>query len=359
MGKPADDRSSPFRQRRFSLLGTVLVLIVGAVLAVRVVETERVVEAVRMADIGLLTAAVCVYAVSWPVRGYRYDQVLGVMGRHCGRGFLTAAVFVSQLANLAVPARAGDGVRAYLLKTRREVPYTTGAASLTVERLFDLLALACFGAVAVAWLLLDGRTLPVSESVPAVLGASAVAGAALCCSVILVVIARQDWDVGGRFRTRADGTALSTVVDAAVEFGADVRVVAADPRAIGRIGAGSLAVWALDVLTAILVFRAVTGLLSVPLVVAVGTLAVTVGNLAKVLPLSQGGIGLYEAAFTAVVVAVSPISAATALAAAIVDHALKNVVTVAGGAASALGLNLSLDGISEEPAQPEPESSKF
>jgi uncharacterized membrane protein YbhN (UPF0104 family) len=258
-----------------------------------------------------------------------------------------------------LPARAGDGVRAYLLKRRRDVPYTTGAASLTVERLFDLLALACFGAIAFVWLLLDGRTLPVGGSVPAALGAGVVAGGALCCSTVLVIVARQEWALGEWLRTRAGGTALSAVVDTAVKFGVDVRIVAADPRAIGRIGAGSLAIWALDVLTAILVFRAVTDMLTVPVAVAVGTLAVTGGNLAKVLPLSQGGIGLYEAAFTALVVTVSPISAATALAAAILDHALKNGVTVLGGAASALGLNLSLDRVSEEPTQPETESSQF
>ncbi|WP_336327916.1 lysylphosphatidylglycerol synthase transmembrane domain-containing protein [Halovenus sp. HT40] len=359
MDDAAGGGTSGLTQRRLSLLGTVLVLVVGAVIAARTIETERVFEAVRMADLRLLAAAVGVYALSWPLRGHRYDQILDVMGRRCGRSFLTAAVFVSQLANLVVPARAGDGVRAYLLKQRRSVPYTTGAASLTVERLFDLLALACFGAVAAMWFVLDGRALATGQSDSAVLGAAAVAGVALCCSSLVVVVARQDRKIGGWLRERVGGSRLSAVVDAAVEFGADVRVVAANPRAIGRIGLGSLAVWALDVLTAVLVLRAVAAALSPSMIVAVGTLAVTVGNLAKVLPLSQGGIGLYEAAFTALVVAVSPISAATALAAAIVDHALKNGVTVAGGAVSALGLNLSVEAVDKEPAQPDPESSKF
>jgi uncharacterized membrane protein YbhN (UPF0104 family) len=94
-------------------------------------------------------------------------------------------------------------------------------------------------------------------------------------------------------------------------------------------------------------------------VLAVGTLAVTVGNLAKVLPLSQGGIGLYEAAFTALVVAVSPVAGATALAAAIVDHALKNGVTVVGGAASALVLNLSPDVVSGRSRTRDTESSNL
>ncbi|MXR50494.1 flippase-like domain-containing protein [Halovenus sp. WSH3] len=358
MESSAEGDASYLTQRRLSLLGTILVVVVGVVVASRTVDGDRVVDAVRLTDPRLLAAAVGVYAASWPLRGHRYDRILGVMGRRCGRRFLTAAVFVSQLANLVVPARAGDGVRAYLLKTRRDVAYTTGLASLTVERLFDLLALACFGAVATGWLVLDGQTVG-GESSPTILGAGIVAACAICAAVVLVALARSRRDFGAWLESRAEGSAVAPVVDAVVNFGGDVRVVAADPRAIGRIGVGSLAVWALDVLTAVLVLRAVTDALSPSTTAAIGTLAVTVGNLAKVLPLSQGGIGLYEAAFTAVVVAVSPVAAATALAAAIVDHALKNGVTVLGGAASALALNVSPTTVSEEPPQPEAESSNL
>ncbi|OYR74699.1 TIGR00374 family protein, partial [Halorubrum ezzemoulense] len=72
------------------------------------------------------------------------------------------------------------------------------------------------------------------------------------------------------------------------------------------------------------------------------------GNLAKVLPLSQGGIGLYEAAFTGIVVATTPIAPEVALAAAVLDHALKNGVTLAGGAAAAAPFDLSVTGAPDE-----------
>jgi hypothetical protein len=75
---------------------------------------------------------------------------------------------------------------------------------------------------------------------------------------------------------------------------------------------------------------------------AVGFFAVSVGNLAKVLPLSPGGIGLYEAAFTVLVAVLTPATAAVAFAAAVLDHALKNGVTVVGGVVSMLALNVSL-----------------
>ena len=95
-------------------------------------------------------------------------------------------------------------------------------------------------------------------------------------------------------------------------------------------------------LTAAVVFAAFDTALTPTALLAVCFFAVSVGNLAKVLPLSPGGIGLYEGAFTLLVIGVTGIGWEVALGVAIVDHAVKNAVTLAGGAASMLWLNVSL-----------------
>ena len=335
--------------------GTLLVLVVVGAVSVRTLDIGAVVSAALAADLALLGAALVVYLLSWPVRGRRYGDVLAPMGHRCRTAFLTAAVFASQTANLAVPARAGDGVRAYLLKDRRGVPYPVGAASLAVERAFDLVALGALGGLAVAALALDGRVPASSVATDgtsvagalsprrAVAGAAVLVVAALLLSTVAVAVARSDRRFGPALRERAAGSRLFRPVDAAVRFGTAVRVVAADPGALARVFLASGAVWALDVATAVLVLAALvggTGLGPVELLAA-GTLAVSAGNLAKVLPLSQGGIGLYEAAFTGVVVAVTPIPAEPALAAAVLDHALKNATTLAGGGVVAAAVDLS------------------
>ncbi len=326
-------------------------LAVGGAVLTRTLDADAVVGAVSAADPALLGAALLAYLLSWPVRGRRYADVLAAMGRRCRVGFLTAAVFASQTANLAIPARAGDGVRAYLLKDRRDVPYPTGVASLAVERAFDLVAVGVLGGVALALLLPTGRSPGSGESVGAVAPSTAlavaagIAAVAAVLSAATVAVARSDRRFGPAIRARTAESRLSGVVDAAVRFGSSVRVVAADPRRLGAVFLWSLLVWALDVLTAVLVLAALTGgvggVVPTPTLLVVGTLAVSVGNLAKVLPLSQGGIGLYEAAFTGLVVSATGLPVETALAAAILDHALKNAVTLAGGGAAALALGLS------------------
>ena len=114
------DHSGPralLTRRRLTIAGTVLV-VAGLLVAFRAVNLDRVVGEMLRADPRLLAAAVAVYAASWPLRGRRYGDVLSTTGHPLGTGFLTLAVFLSQTANLVVPARGGDAVRAYVLKAR-------------------------------------------------------------------------------------------------------------------------------------------------------------------------------------------------------------------------------------------------
>ena len=338
-------------RRRLTIAGTILVVL-GLLVAGREIDLEEVVADVAAADPRLLAVAVAVYAVSWPIRGRRYADVLTAMGRPVGTPLSTAAVFVSQTANLAIPARAGDAVRAYVVNVRRDVPYTAGFASLAVERVFDLATIAALAGVATVWLAATGAAGPLEIAAEAggariaLVAAAAVSTATLGVGVGAATVARTNHGatITARLRAAVDGRPrLASALESALRFAADVGVVARRPRVLVAVAGTSLLVWALDVLTAVLVLAALDSGLALGSLLAVGTLAVSVGNLAKVLPLSQGGVGLYEAAFTALVVALTPVGASTALAAAVVDHALKNGATLVGGggAVAALGISLS------------------
>jgi hypothetical protein len=268
------------------------------------------------------------------------------------------------------PARAGDGVRAYVMKARREIPYPTGFASLAVERVFDLLTITLLGGSVLVGYVLTGSTTAVvsavSGGVPGVEPRSArvaltvaagVAAAAVLAVATIVVSARREGNLVRRLVTSVSSDSYADYVAGVLEsFVVDVQTVAADRAAFARIGATSLAIWALDVVTAVLVLAAFDVGLATPTLVAVGFFAVSVGNLAKVLPLSPGGIGLYEAAFTLLVAGLTPVAGATAFGAAVLDHAVKNLVTVAGGVVSMLSLNVSLTTAVDETGTVEPDS---
>jgi uncharacterized protein (TIRG00374 family) len=353
---------SPRITRRVSVGAGALLTLVALALMTLYLDPQAVLEELEGADLRLVALAGAVYLLSWPLRGARYRDILGELGYRERLGFLTGAVFISQTGNLVFPARLGDGVRAYVVKARRGIPYPTGFASLAVERVFDLLTITVLGGTVLIGFVLTGASgrivTAVSSGVPgidprsarvALIVAAGVAGAALLAVAAIVVSARRDGNLVRRIVTGVSSDSYADYVAEVLErFVADVQTVAADRRAFARVGVSSLAIWALDVVTAVLVLAAFHVPLETPTLVAIGFFAVSVGNLAKVLPLSPGGIGLYEAAFTLLVAGLTPVTGATAFGAAVLDHAVKNLVTVAGGVVSMLALNVSLTSAVDE-----------
>jgi len=355
---------SPRITRRVSVGAGALLTILALALMTLYLDPQAVLTELEGADLRLVALAGVVYLLSWPLRGARYRDILNELGYREHLGFLTGAVFISQTGNLVFPARLGDGVRAYVVKARRGIPYPTGFASLAVERVFDLLTITVLGGTVLVGFVLTGATdqltAAISAGVPgvdprsarvALTVAAGVAAAALLAVAAIVVSARREGNLVRRLVTGLSSDSYADYVAGILErFVVDVQTVAADRGSFARVGANSLAIWMLDVVTAVIVLAAFHVSLAPATLVAVGFFAVSVGNLAKVLPLSPGGIGLYEAAFTLLVAGLTPVTGATAFGAAVLDHAVKNLVTVVGGVVSMLALNVSLTSAVDETA---------
>jgi uncharacterized membrane protein YbhN (UPF0104 family) len=349
--------------------GSVLVVLALVVAVVVVFDLEAVFDAMSDADPVLVGASGLVYLLSWPLRGLRYRDILDRLGFPGDTWFLTGAIFISQTGNLVFPARLGDGVRAYVVKARRGVPYPSGFASLAVERVFDLLAITVLAGTVLVGLVVTGGTDQIVQAVaaevpPVTIGgetidpgaaartalrvAAAVGGAAVVAVAAILVGARYDTDYVYRTVTAVSNDSYADYVAGVIEqFVGDVQTVVSDRAAFARVGAGSLAIWVVDVATALVVFAAF-GETVTPALVAMAFFAVSVGNLAKVLPLSPGGIGLYEGAFTLIVFGLTPVTAPVAFAISVVDHVVKNAVTIVGGLVSMAWLNVSLTEAVEE-----------
>jgi len=353
---------SPRITREVSLGAGTMLVVIALLLMTQYLDPDRVLAEMAGAAPEIVALSAVVYAVSWPLRGIRYRDILVSMGYRERWGFLTGAIFISQTGNLVFPARAGDAVRAYVIKARRSIPYPSGFASLAVERVFDLLTITLLAGVVMMGLAATGSAeqLLTALSGDAVGGDAASSGrtavavaagvglAAIGAVVAIIASARSDRNLVRAVIGRLSSDSYADYVAGVIEgFVGDVQTVAADGPAFARVGAGSLLIWTLDVITALIVFEAF-GYALTPSLVAVGFFAVSVGNLAKVLPLTPGGVGLYEGAFTVIVASLTPVGVAAAIGVAIVDHAVKNVVTIIGGVASMAWLNVSLTTAVEE-----------
>jgi hypothetical protein len=225
--------------------------------------------------------------------------------------FGVACIFISQTVNLIVPARLGDLIRVVLLKHDYDATISQGLSSIVVERVFDIISVAILGLCAVVFVLNVPPWIRMLLIIPLVLG-----------GIFFLVLL-----LTGTVRTRNKYIQyILTMLD-------EMRKASLTPRSALILGATSILIWILDTLICYLV--AVMFRQEIPFEVVL--LAVVAGNLVKAVPLTPGGVGTYEFAL-AVIFELAGTAPAVSTLIAVIDHLIKNGITLIGGALSILYL---------------------
>ena len=264
----------------------------------------------RTASPALVVLSVLVYLISWPLRGVRYQQILVSMDQRENLSFLVGCISLSQSANVILPARLGDVTRAYLLKKMRGVPLATALSSLAVERIFDVLAITAISALAI-WSM---RGVLFDRWITDIIIAAGVA--TLVVFVLLILFLKVRTTIGG----------------VAMRFVREIAHASTNPRVFVTLFAGSLAIWFFDILTCFVILNAFSGGGASSHPVALVFLAIAIGNLAKIFPITPGAIGTYEGVLT-LIFSFGGIDYGIGFATALLDHAVKNSVTLVLGSA--------------------------
>jgi uncharacterized protein (TIRG00374 family) len=252
-----------------------------------------------------LAAAVAVCLCAWWLRGWRYQSILKSLNCQVSLTFSTACIFVSQTVNLVIPARLGDFVRVFILKHEHGTTYSEGVSSLVVERVFDIVTVALLGAVSLLFILNAPAWFTTLIVVPLAAGA--------VFFIFLVFIGNLS----------SENRYIAIILNMLHE----IRKASLNLRSIAFLGISSLVIWILDVLVCYAVVRMFDE--QIPLVIIV--LAIVVGNLVKAVPLTPGGMGTYEAALWFTFGLAGGVSTSAAILIAIIDHLIKNLVTLIGG----------------------------
>ena len=277
-------------------------------------------DVLRSASPAFIVLSIPVYLISWPLRGIRYQQILMKMNYSEDLNFLVGCIFISQSANVMLPARIGDLARAYILKKMKNIPLSTALSSLVVERIFDVLAITIIGGFAV-W---AARGLLLDRWITDIV---AIAGLGILIAfVVMLVFLRSYTKIGGTI----------------TRFAREIALASTNPRAFAITLASSLLIWLFDILTCFVILNAFPKSASTPAIpmIALVFLAITIGNLTKIFPITPGGIGTYEAALTAIF-SLGGIDPSIGFAAAVLDHAIKNSVTLIFGSAYLSHFDLS------------------
>ena len=316
-------------RRKKTIITSVLSIILLALIST-VLGTQDIIESAKTASIGTLIFAAFVYLFSWPFRGARYQQILSRLGYPQPLGFLTGTIFISQSANVVLPARIGDITRAYILKQGRNMPLTTGFSSVTVERVFDIVAITSIGAfsasIAATDIQLDSWvTNMIYLSTGLIL---------LFFAVLFGLSLSRDGSKGIRgflYRFSRSGDYTDKVADIAAQFVHEIGVVSVKPASFAVVLVTSLLVWSVDIATCYTVLSAFPTVdITSGSMLALVFLAIAIGNIAKMFPITPGAIGTYEATLTTVF-AFGGIDPVIGFTAAVIDHMIKNSVTLVGG----------------------------
>jgi hypothetical protein len=254
-----------------------------------------------------LVVGMVICLCAWWLRGWRYHVILKNLSYQVSITASTACIFISQTVNLIVPARLGDFVRVLILKHEYKVTYSEGVSSLVVERVFDIFTVALLGAVALFFVV----------NVPAwfytVIVLPLVAGVIFFLFLLFM----------GKFSSKNRYIAIFLTMLH------EIKRASLSLKAVVLLGGSSMVIWLLDVF----VCGAVVMMFQQQIPFAVIVLAIVIGNLVKAIPLTPGGVGTYEISL-AITFGLAGVDPAVATLIAVIDHLIKNLVTLAGGIVS-------------------------
>jgi hypothetical protein len=253
----------------------------------------------------MVAGAICLCA--WWLRGWRYHTILKGLNYSVSVKVSTACIFVSQTVNLVVPARLGDFVRVFILKHEYNTTYSEGISSLVVERVFDIITVAFLGAISLFFVLNAPSWFTTLIIVPLAVGVAFFA--------FLLLI--------GKF---SSGNKYIIII---LNMLHEIKRASLTPRSLLLLGISSAAAWLLDIFACV----AVVMMFEQNIPFAIIVLAVVIGNLVKAVPLTPGGIGTYEPALM-ITFELAGVAPPVATLIAVIDHLIKNLVTLAGGVIS-------------------------
>jgi uncharacterized protein (TIRG00374 family) len=104
----------------------------------------------------LALVAFVVFYLGFPLRGYRWQRLLGETGFAINLRNSIEILYISWFVNCVVPAKLGDVYRAYLLKMNSVASLSRTFGTVFIERILDIFAIAILGLAAGLWSFRDG-----------------------------------------------------------------------------------------------------------------------------------------------------------------------------------------------------------
>jgi len=283
-----------------------------------------------------IVTAVIVYAASWIFRTWRLERFTTHAGKNI-RIFDLFKLYISGYAlNVILPAKLGDAATVGYLKMKG-INIGRSAAIILQTRILDVLALILLSIPAL--ILFSEKAAPnwIRTTIFICLFLVAVPISIVVLDKNKVFSGLLD-KLGNKFSHKFLKLAVEKTKDAYEGY----QEIVLNKNLLAASILLSLMIWLLDGLTCYAVSIAAGAQISIIVVV----LAVSIGNVGKSAPATPGAIGVYETVLAAVLVLFG-VSFDIAIVIAILDHAIKNLFTLAIGVPVTAGIGVGMAQIYE------------
>lgn len=263
-------------------IGVAVLVVLGALIVAGYIDLAAIAEAAAAIPPAVLAAVLALSLVSYALRGLRWHALtLQVTGNVTARQSLL--YYLTGFAFLLTPAKIGEVVRLWLLKSRHDVAYTRSIGLMVLDRAVDMVCLVAFAGIG-----LVGRTEHAGALPLLLLSLAAVIG--LLSSRVVVVGAV-------RLAHRASGRRWPGMMRFALHSYRTLRTLCR-PRVLMIAILLGLAAWGAQIAGTWLLLDALGVRTDLATCAFIFSFAVLVG----VVPLFPGGVGGAEAAMVGLLV---------------------------------------------------------
>ncbi len=273
---------------------------------------------IAQANLWLLLAALVIYYVGFPLRGWRWAILLRNAGTQIKVRDSTEIIFISWLVNCLVPAKLGDVYRAYLLKLNNGTPMSLAFGTIFMERVFDLFAIVLLGLAAGFWSFRAGM----SPEVQLIFVIGIVVIAVLAIGLFLVR------NFGSRLVRRLP---LPTrVVDFYDRF--EEGLFSVNARSVPILAVLTVLIWMTEAMRLYLVVLAMG--FNLPMGLSGGLFVALIASLLTAIPFTPAGLGAVEGVVVVILTSLYGATPTQAVAIVLVDRAISVIsVIIFGGIA--------------------------
>jgi uncharacterized protein (TIRG00374 family) len=286
-----------------------IVLLVLLASALRELDLAALGRTIISANPWLLLAALLVYYLGFPLRGYRWQQLLSGAGTRIGLRDSTEIIFISWLVNCLVPAKLGDVYRAWLLKANFTVSLSRTFGTVFIERIFDLFAIAILGLGAAFWSFRGG--LPTEVQVVVSIGLAVI----VALSIGLYTVR----NFGRRALLRLPLPGKGKLLELYERF--EEGVFSINSRRVPWLAVVTAIIWATEAMRLLLVIEALN-FRDVHLGVSGAFFVALSASLLTAIPFTPAGLGIVELGVVGILTVIYGVDQTNAVAITLVDRAI-------------------------------------